>query len=88
MGKNFKGNIKGADKLFSVNDTRSTDGTSDINNTSNTDNTLEKKEYYRINLRLDKELKEYISEAAWRERMTITDYINTLIRGDRDKKQT
>ena len=121
MAKNFKSNVRGADKLFSANDTSETNtsntenvlnasdirdtlsvsdtkenqGTSDIQDTteirsaSNIEDTQQankKKEYYRFNLKLDMELKEYISEAAWRSRMTVTEYLNRLIERDRDRE--
>jgi hypothetical protein len=109
MAKNFKNNVKGADKFFSVNDipeidtlntentldTIAVQTTQDVLDISNTEDTLDmqdtqkvnkKKEYYRLNLKLDIELKEYITEAAWRERMTVTEYLNNLIRKDRERK--
>lgn len=37
---------------------------------------------YRYNLNLDKDLQQYLKETAWRERTSITQYINDLIRAD------
>ncbi len=42
----------------------------------------EKKRGYRYNLNLDKDLQQYLKETAWRERTSITQYINDLIRAD------
>lgn len=37
---------------------------------------------YRYSLNLDRDLKDYLHEAAWRKRTSITQYINDLIRAD------
>ena len=42
----------------------------------------EKLRGYRYNLNLDRDLKEYLHEAAWKKRTSITQYINDLIRAD------
>lgn len=42
----------------------------------------EKLRGYRYNLNLDKDLKEYLHEMAWKNRTSITQYINDLIRTD------
>ena len=42
----------------------------------------EKLRGYRYNLNLDRDLKEYLHEVAWRKRTSITQYINDLIRVD------
>lgn len=42
----------------------------------------EKLRGYRYNLNLDRDLKEYLHEAAWKNRTSITQYINDLIRAD------
>lgn len=42
----------------------------------------EKLRGYRYNLNLDKDLQQYLKETAWRERTSITQYINDLIRAD------
>lgn len=47
-----------------------------------------KKEYYRINLKLDIEHKEYLSNAAWKKKKSITQYINDLIEMDKTSKDT
>ena len=40
---------------------------------------------YRYNLNLDRDLKEYLHETAWKKRTSITQYINDLIRADMNK---
>lgn len=42
----------------------------------------EKLRGYRYNLNLDRDLKEYLHETAWKNRTSITQYINDLIRTD------
>lgn len=95
--KNFKNAIQGADKLFSINDTNNTGETaiSDTQTTQAIQNTRDtqagkagtKKEYYRFNLKLDIELKDFVTEAAWSDRMTVSEYFNNLIRADRKLRQ-
>ena len=87
--KNFKNT--GIDLFFSDPSSAATDtlDTQDMKDTLDTQDTSgtykQKKEYYRLNLKLDMELKEYITDAAWYDRVTVTEYLNTLIRADRDK---
>lgn len=42
----------------------------------------EKRRGYRYNLNLDKDLQQYLKETAWKNRTSITQYINDLIRAD------
>lgn len=42
----------------------------------------EKLRGYRYNLNLDRDLKQYLKETAWKKRTSITQYINDLIRAD------
>ena len=46
----------------------------------------EKLRGYRYNLDLDRDLKEYLHEAAWKKRTSITQYINDLIRADMENE--
>jgi hypothetical protein len=41
------------------------------------------KEFYRFNLKLKLEYKEYLSEASWAARISVTEYLNRLIEADR-----
>jgi len=40
--------------------------------------------HYRINLKLRPEYREYLENASWRSRKSITQYINDLIAADRE----
>lgn len=42
----------------------------------------EKLRGYRYNLNLDRDLQQYLKETAWKNRTSITQYINDLIRAD------
>lgn len=44
----------------------------------------DKTEYYRFNLKLPMECKDYLQEMAWRNRTTITEYLARLIQADMD----
>ena len=43
--------------------------------------------YCNINLRIPQEYKDFIEEARWSKKMTITQYINALIAADIDKER-
>lgn len=40
------------------------------------------KQYYRFNAKLPIECKDYLQEMAWRNRITITEYLANMIRAD------
>ena len=42
----------------------------------------ERKEYYRFNAKLPAECKDYLQEMAWRNRITITEYLARIIIAD------
>lgn len=44
------------------------------------------KSNYRFNLKLEEGYREYIQEAAWLSRMTITEYLNNLIKEDKERR--
>ena len=46
--------------------------------------TAAKTEYYRFNAKMPMECKDYLQEMAWRNRITITEYITRLILADMD----
>ena len=50
-------------------------------------NENEKLRGYRYNLNLDRDLKEYLHEMAWKKRTSITQYINDLIRADMESAE-
>lgn len=76
MSKDFKAAATGADRFFSANDTKDiqdTKGTQDI-----------KDRFYRLNLKLDIDLKDYLSDEAWRQRTSITALVNKILKEYRD----
>ena len=40
----------------------------------------EKKEYYRINLKLDADLKGFLQDESWLQRVSVTQLLNQIIR--------
>lgn len=81
---------KGAmDKFFTTDEKHDKYSESDKHNKSNKPQKgrppktpEEKLRGYRYNLNLDRDLKGYLHEIAWRNRTSITQYINDLIRTD------
>ena len=76
MSKDFKAAATGADRFFSANDTKDTQdnkGTQDI-----------KGRFYRLSLKLDIDLKDYLSDEAWRQRTSITALVNKILKEYRD----
>ena len=73
--KTFTEDIKGVDKFFSTPDAPSK-GKAD------------KESAYRVCLKLDDGLKDYLRDAAWINRTTVTGYINQLILADKKIKVT
>ncbi len=43
-------------------------------------------EHYRVNLKLRPQYRQYLTEAAWLDRKSITEYINDLIEADKQKR--
>lgn len=70
MSKDFKTAATGADRFFSANDTKGTQDTKD--------------RFYRLNLKLDIDLKDYLSDEAWRQRTSITALVNKILKEYRD----
>lgn len=84
--KSFKQDIAtGADRFFSVHDQpadiQDTLDTRDIQDTSNTPRTQDTpaEKPYRINLKLDPGLKDFLADAAWRQRTSVTALLNQII---------
>lgn len=75
----FLGKAAGLDML-------GTQATKDSKPTEYTKDTPKKaaKKKYRVNLALDGELETYLHNIAWTKRTSITQYINDLIRADRE----
>ena len=97
--KSFRSQVKGADRLFGAND--SVDDAQDVQATRDAQDVQAMRDVQdaqsvqatraarteRLSLRLDSSIKEYISEAAWRQRMSVTEYICSLVRADMKAKQ-
>ena len=45
------------------------------------------KKYYRLNLKLKSEFREYLEWASWHSKKSITQYINELVAADKKKKE-
>lgn len=70
MSKDFKTAATGADRFFSINDTKDTQDTKD--------------RFYRLNLKLDISLKDYLADEAWRQRVSITALVNSILKEYRE----
>lgn len=92
MAKKLKGAAAASADIFdtiargNTTDTADTQGTQDTQDTRNT----QKPEYYRFNLKMPLEYKEYLQAAAYRasspeKTVTITEYICELVRADMEK---
>lgn len=76
MSKDFKAAATGADRFFSANDIKDTQDTKDTQ--------AIKARFYRLNLKLDIDLKDYLSDEAWRQRTSITALVNKILKEYRD----
>lgn len=92
MAKKLKGAAAASADIFdtiargNTTDTADTQDTQDTRNTRNT----QKPEYYRFNLKMPLEYKEYLQAAAYRASspekiVTVTEYICELVRADMEK---
>ena len=88
MAKKLKGAAAASADIF---DTIARGNTADTTDTQDTQDTRKTKpEYYRFNLKMPIEYKEYLQAAAYRasspeKTVTITEYICELVRADMDK---
>ena len=89
MAKNLKGAAAASADIF---DTITRGNTADTVDTTDTQDTPKtpKPEYYRFNLKMPLEYKEYLQAAAYRASspkkiITITEYICELVRADMEK---
>ena len=87
--KTFKDNTAHLDRFFSDTEPEVM-GERKTQRTHKTDKTYEQLsvKYYRLNLKLKAEYKEYLEEESWKARKSITQYINDLIQADKDTKNT
>jgi len=58
---------------------------SSVIQSATTEKASNRKEVYRFNMNFDYELHDYLQEMAWRNRMTITEYLNKIVREDMEK---
>ena len=92
MAKKLKGAAAASADIFDTiarGNTTDTADTTDTQDTQDTRNT-QKPEYYRFNLKMPLEYKEYLQAAAYRASspekiITITEYLCELVRADMEK---
>lgn len=92
MAKNLKGAAAASADIFDTITRGNTADTVDTTYTQDTQDTPKtpKPEYYRFNLKMPLEYKEYLQAAAYRassptKTVTITEYICELVRADMEK---
>jgi predicted HicB family RNase H-like nuclease len=88
--KNFRNQIKGADKLFSANDdTQSTQVANAAQSTQIATDTRDVNAVRteRLSMRVPPEIKDYITEEAWKQRVSATEYICMLVRKEMENKE-
>ena len=95
MAKKLKGAAAASADIFDTiarGNTADTADTQDIQDTQDTQDTrnTQKPEYYRFNLKMPLEYKEYLQAAAYRasspeKTITITEYLCELVRADMEK---
>ena len=83
--KTFKNKTDHLDKFFSVSEEEN--GTHRTHEPQNVRRESVPK-YYRINLKLKAEFKDFLSNASWEKKQSITQYINDLIQADIDTQNT
>jgi len=93
--KTFKDNTAHLDRFFSDNELEQETANSQTSKTYTTQNTPDmystqeepQKTYYRINLKLRPEFRQYLDDESWKARKSITEYLNDLIAADMAAKQ-
>ena len=92
MAKNLKGAAAASADIFDTITRGNTADTVDTTDTQDTQDTPKaaKPEYYRFNLKMPLEYKDYLQAAAYRassptKTVTITEYICELVRADMEK---
>ena len=75
-----------AEQAYETHETPKTHGTQKTYKTQS--QTLDKPDtkYYRFNLKMAVEYKEYLAHESWKAHKTVTAYINDLIQADMDSK--
>jgi len=54
--------------------------------TYETDGTSIAQKYYRLNLKLKTEYREYLKKASWETQKSVTQYLNDLVEADKNAK--
>lgn len=89
--KTFKDNTTNIDRFFSVTSQESNStNTQEVHGTHKThevQKVTESIKYYRFNLKMKPEFKQFLDEESWKARTTVTQYINDLIQADMNRKQ-
>ena len=97
--KSFKDNTANIDRFFSdapqdTPDTQNTDNTHDTQQTYSTGETRNAQKpqkipqtFYRLNLKLRGDFRQYLDDEAWKARKSITEYLNDLIAADMEEKR-
>ena len=92
--KSFKDSTAHLDRFFSetveTKETRDTLRTQKTQNTHKVQDPIEPPptKYYRLNLKLKAEYREYLNRVSWESHKSITQYINDLIAADKATKNT
>jgi hypothetical protein len=83
--KTFKNNTGHLDRFFTDPDDN---GTQEPQQTRKIQSQPDKPKYYRINLKLKAEYKEYLDRVSWENKKSITQYLNDLIEADKISEDT
>ena len=85
--KTFKNNTAHLDRFFS--DTQEPHNTHDTDEPQRTHEPQKtEQKYYRLNLKLKAEYRDYLEHESWLSKKSITQYVNDLIGADKDIKDT
>lgn len=76
---NFTGMLGSTQKLKAIKDREDTKNSKDTQDTLDTENSTDTLKPYRLNLKLSGDLKQYLSDEAWRERISITQLVNKAL---------
>ena len=85
--KTFKNNTAHLDRFFSEPQEPHNTHDTDVPQRTHEPQKTEPK-YYRLNLKLKAEYREYLEHASWLSKKSITQYVNDLIGADKDTKDT
>lgn len=83
MAKNNFADMLGTTQKLKA--TKNTEDTKDTQDTRDTENTKSTRGIYRLNLKLSGDLKQYLSDEAWRQRISITQLVNIILEAYKDE---